>query len=180
MAAQSQPGLSQVYAVLACMGGRGSRRLCEDRPRGAGGSAVAGTCTCGSCPAPGPLRGGWGSCQAEMRPKTQAGQHRRPLTAPHPLQRTSRSSGRRPSSSWCRRAPGCSCRCSWCPSCRCSSGWTPPTAARCAVRLRGGGWKQMGSQGGDAAWEAGTLAWDSGWEGEAQGTLPSWQASRWG
>ena len=44
----------------------------------------------------------------------------------------------------------------------------------------GGGWKQMGSQGGDAAWEAGTLAWDSGWEGEAQGTLPSWQASRWG
>ena len=66
-----------------------------------------------------------------------------------------------------------------CPSCRCSSGWTPPTAARCAVRL-GGCWKQMGSQGGDAAWEAGTLAWDSGWEGEAQGTLPSWQASRWG
>ena len=49
-----------------------------------------------------------------------------------------------------------------------------------------GGWKQMGSQGGDAAWEAavpgmaGTLARDSGWEGEAQGTLPSWQASRWG
>ena len=55
------------------------------------------------------------------------------------------------------------------------------TAVRCAVRLMGG-WKQMGSQGGDAAWEAavpgtaGTLARDSGWEGEAQGTLPSWQA----
>ena len=40
----------------------------------------------------------------------------------------------------------------------------------------GGGWKRTGSQGGDAACEARTLARDSACEGGAQGTLPSWRA----
>lgn len=145
MAAQSQPGPSQVYVVLGCMVGGASRRLCGD-PRGtlsvpgpAGGSAVMISCTRELLPGfwaleawPGLLPGG---------PETQDSGCCAPPASdrPHPPQRTSRSSGHRPSSSWCRRAPGCSCRCSWCPSCRCSSGWTPPTAAGCAVRLAGGG-----------------------------------------
>lgn len=67
---------------------------------------------------------------------------RRPLTFPPNPQPTPPSPGRHPSSSWCTRASGCSCRYSWCPSCRCSSGWTPPTGAGCAVRPAAGlgGW----------------------------------------
>lgn len=187
MAAQSQPGPSQVYAVLGCMVGGASRRLCGDPhgtlsvPSPAGGSAVMTSCTRELLPGfwaleawPGLLPGGPetrdSGCCAPPAPDRA-----------HPPQRTSRSSGHRPSSSWCRRAPGCSCRCSWRPSCRCSSGWTPPTAAGCAVRLAGADADgQLGREGvrggGVAACEARTLAPDSTCEGGAQGTLPSWRA----
>ena len=112
-----------------------------------------------------------------LGPKTQAGQHHLcPLPAsdrPPPLQLTSRSSGRRPSSSWCRWAAGCSCRCSWCPSCRCSSGWTPPTTARCAVRLVGG--LEADGPSGQGCCLGGSCSWDGGDPGPGQ-WLGGWSA----
>ena len=118
---------------------------------------------------------------------------RRPLTVPPNPQPTSPSSGHHPSSSWCRRASGCSCRCSWCPSCRCSSGWTPPTRARCVVRPAVGLGRRGRGSGGERGWavrpEVGTgesvapRARPGPRHGKAgradgeQGTLPSQRAS---